>query len=216
MICLTSTSTNLPKKAHLSDAAADIVATSITFDGKYIEYGTNLKMLPPDGYFGAVFPRSSISNYDLILANSVGVIDDYTGEWKIRFKRVKQPLLTLLYSEVSRLQQDYGDACAIYSKLKFYEIFKKHKLNFEIERLKHELRTLDKQIQITESFEKLYKIGDKIAQFTFLPKSNWTYQVVDVLPETTRGEGGFGSTTTENKSETPTKSGTKKKSSKAK
>jgi len=216
MTCLTSTKTNLPKKAHSSDAAADIVATSVIFDGKYIEYGTNLKMLPPDGYFGAIFPRSSISNYDLILANSVGVIDDYTGEWKIRFKRVKQPLLTLLYSEATRLQQDYGDACAIYSKLKFYEVFKKSKLKFEIEQLKRELRTLDKQIQITESFEKIYQIGDKIAQFTFLPKVNWEYKVVDALPETTRGEGGFGSTTTENKSETPTKSGTKKKSSKAK
>jgi dUTP pyrophosphatase len=41
----------------------------------------------PMGYVGLVFPRSSISKYDLRLANCVAVIDaGYRGPIKLRFK----------------------------------------------------------------------------------------------------------------------------------
>lgn len=55
---------------------------------KFIEYGTGLSIEIPQGFVGLIFPRSSITNRGLILANSVGVIDsDYRGEIKFRFKR---------------------------------------------------------------------------------------------------------------------------------
>ena len=42
----------------------------------------------PVGYVGLLFPRSSISNYDLTLSNSVGVVDSgYRGNIKFRFKQ---------------------------------------------------------------------------------------------------------------------------------
>ena len=58
----------------------------------YIEYEVELKIEPPDGCFTLLFPRSSISKYNLQLANSVGVIDNgYRGRIKIRFNYLWQP-----------------------------------------------------------------------------------------------------------------------------
>ena len=55
---------------------------------KYIEYGTGLAFEVPEGYVMLIFPRSSVSKYDLSLANAVGVLDSsYRGELKLRFKR---------------------------------------------------------------------------------------------------------------------------------
>lgn len=81
------------------DAGIDLIASEDpTFnleDGevKYIEYATGVRVAPNNSSIhGFIFPRSSISNYDLILANSVAVIDSsYRGEIKLRF-RVINPL----------------------------------------------------------------------------------------------------------------------------
>ncbi len=82
-------SARLPKIAKDGDAGADLVATSKTFDEKrgYLEFGTGLSIEIPRGYVGLIFPRSSISNVNLTMANCVGVIDSgYRGEVKIRYK----------------------------------------------------------------------------------------------------------------------------------
>ncbi len=81
----------LPKKAKESDAGYDIVAIddgTFTPEG-YVSYRTGLSISPPKGYHVLIFPRSSISNYDLVLANSVGLVDNgYRGEIMVRFKPV--------------------------------------------------------------------------------------------------------------------------------
>lgn len=48
---------------------------------------TGLKVEIPEGYFGAIYPRSSTGvKRNLMLANTVGVIDsDYRGEIKVFF-----------------------------------------------------------------------------------------------------------------------------------
>lgn len=72
--------------SSLGNAGADLYAISKTFREGFIEYGTGLAFEIPEGYVGLLFPRSSISNKDLTLANSVGVIDSsYRGEVKMRF-----------------------------------------------------------------------------------------------------------------------------------
>ena len=184
---------NLPEKAHETDACADLTATSITLDKDYIEYGTGLKMLPPKGYFGLVFPRSSVSKYDLVLANSVGMIDEYTGEWKVRFKRLKKPVLDSLYNLFETKRNRFIEKRKYCESLSFINPIRNRVWN-EIQVLKADIEDIDKQIQYMESFEKLYQLGDKIAQIMFLPKIEWSYQVVDKLPETVRGSGSFGST----------------------
>lgn len=83
----------IPTKAHPTDAGLDLTATSVhkVDEGEfgYIEYGTSLSIEMEPGFTGFLFPRSSVSKTGLILANSVGVIDQgYTGEIILRFKYI--------------------------------------------------------------------------------------------------------------------------------
>ena len=79
----------LPSKAHVTDAGFDLVATSKEYDQDgNIVYGTGLAFEIPEGYVGLLFPRSSNAKKDLLLSNSVGVIDSgYRGEVSFKFKK---------------------------------------------------------------------------------------------------------------------------------
>ena len=78
-----------PSYACHGDAGLDLKAISITVTEDYIEYGTGLAIEIPYGFAAFIYPRSSISNYSLILANSVGLVDSgYKGELKVRFKKI--------------------------------------------------------------------------------------------------------------------------------
>ena len=65
----------------------------------YIEYDLNIKIdgFQPvnsinDDIYTLVFPRSSVSRYNLLLANSVAVIDSgFRSTIKVRFKYIVQP-----------------------------------------------------------------------------------------------------------------------------
>jgi dUTPase len=95
----------LPQKAFNDDAAYDVVALSepnvvgVFKKGlweciDYIEYSTNLFVMPNenDPVKILIYPRSSISKYNLLLCNSVGTVDNsYRGEIKLRFKYISQP-----------------------------------------------------------------------------------------------------------------------------
>lgn len=77
----------IPSYSRSGDAGLDLTATSKEENSLYTEYGTGLAIAIPKGYVGYIFPRSSLSNYDQVLANHVGVIDsNYRGEIKFRFK----------------------------------------------------------------------------------------------------------------------------------
>jgi dUTP pyrophosphatase len=79
-----------PKYAKESDAGMDLVATSIIENTSFqITYGLGIAMEIPDGMVGLVFPRSSIRNTELMLSNSVGVIDaGYRGELQATFNKL--------------------------------------------------------------------------------------------------------------------------------
>jgi|688.fasta_scaffold02731_17 dUTPase len=93
------------------DSGYDIIASSepsiqgieLDGDGNYlsidfIEYETNLIIQPQEGYHTYIFPRSSISKYNLVLANSIGLIDNgYRGTLKLRFKYIAQPIDYKIY-----------------------------------------------------------------------------------------------------------------------
>lgn len=77
-----------PKYAKPGDAGMDVYAVSKNETDKYIEYGTGLAFEILEGYVMLIFPRSSVSNTDLVMANSVGVLDSgYRGELKLRFRK---------------------------------------------------------------------------------------------------------------------------------
>lgn len=107
---------DLPKKGTDRATGYDIVTTSepeivgettdnITYTRvDYIQYKTNLKLAVQKerefSNFGykdidhdvLAFPRSSVSKYNLVLANCIGLIDaDYRGEVLLRFKYQWQP-----------------------------------------------------------------------------------------------------------------------------
>ncbi len=76
-----------PKRAHSDDAGYDLVAVSREINSDYIEYDTGIAVEIPHGHVGLMFPRSSISKVDLVLCNSVGVIDSgFRGSIKARFR----------------------------------------------------------------------------------------------------------------------------------
>ena len=79
----------MPTRAHKGDAGFDLVAVFGGWDaaeGMYV-YGTGIAVEIPEGYVGLVFPRSSIAKKDLVLSNSVGVIDSgYRGEILAKFR----------------------------------------------------------------------------------------------------------------------------------
>lgn len=79
----------IPAYATDGSAGMDITAISKTYDDDgNIVYGTGLAFEIPQGYVGLLFPRSSNAKMNLILTNSVGVIDsDYRGEVTFKFKR---------------------------------------------------------------------------------------------------------------------------------
>ena len=78
----------IPKYAHPTDAGLDLTAVSYERDSNnLIVYHTGLSIGIPKGYVGLIYPRSSISKYDLELTNSVGVIDSgYRGEILFKFR----------------------------------------------------------------------------------------------------------------------------------
>ena len=68
----------IPKYSKPGDAGMDLTAININFIEDPIdclEYCTGLSIEIPEGYVGLIFPRSSISKKELLLSNSVGVID---------------------------------------------------------------------------------------------------------------------------------------------
>lgn len=78
----------MPTYAHAGDAGMDVYAVSKNETDKFIEYGTGLSFELPSDHVMLLYPRSSISNLNLTLANSVGVLDSgYRGELKLRFRK---------------------------------------------------------------------------------------------------------------------------------
>ena len=79
----------IPRYAKPGDAGMDLYAVSMESTPDYIQYDTGLAIEIPEGYVGLLFPRSSNSKKDLLLCNSVGVIDSgYRGSVCARFQRI--------------------------------------------------------------------------------------------------------------------------------
>lgn len=78
-----------PIRKYDVDAGFDLYAVSKETTNDYIEYLTGIAFEIPEGYVGLIFPRSSVTKYDLMLKNCVGVVDaSYRGEIRCRFTPV--------------------------------------------------------------------------------------------------------------------------------
>jgi dUTP pyrophosphatase len=144
----------------------DLVAVSRKFDEfGNVHYGTGLAFEIPYGYVGLLFPRSSNAKKDLILSNSVGVLDsNYRGEVSFKFK----PSVVLFDNDYAQ-EGTLGDDGNTFDNIV----------------VPTEDNGLDFQI---------YEVGDRIGQIIILPYPQIEFLEVDELGSTERGEGGYGST----------------------
>ena len=80
----------VPTYAKHGDAGMDLTAISKNYDEHgNVCYSTGLAFEIPNGFAGFLFPRSSNTKKDLILGNSVGVIDSgYRGEVVFKFREL--------------------------------------------------------------------------------------------------------------------------------
>ena len=80
----------IPTYAKHGDAGMDLTAISKEYDEHgNVCYGTGLAFEIPNGFAGFLFPRSSNTKKDLILGNSVGLIDSgYRGEVVFKFREL--------------------------------------------------------------------------------------------------------------------------------
>lgn len=83
----------IPKYAKPGDAGLDLTAISMEYvrdnNTDYYEYKFGLSVEIPSGYVGLIFPRSSITNTDLMLSNHVGVVDSgFRGSLTARFRKL--------------------------------------------------------------------------------------------------------------------------------
>ena len=155
----------IPTKAHPTDVGFDLTATKVNITEDYVEYETGIALQLPIGYFAFIVPRSSNSKKDLLLANSVGTIDQaYIGELKFRFKRVIMPVM-----EDVVITPPTGDTLT-------------------------DARNTCKVSGLAYRDDHIYKVGDKIGQLIILPYPEINLVETDELYETDRGENGFGST----------------------
>ena len=81
----------LPKRAHATDAGADLMSTEdleiYPGEQKLVDTGVAVKI--PEGYGGFVFNRSSQGKKGISIPHSVGVIDsDYRGNIKVILKNI--------------------------------------------------------------------------------------------------------------------------------
>ena len=113
----------IPTYSQEGDAGMDLVATSESYDEfGNIVYGTGLSFEIPKGYVSLLFPRSSNANKQILLSNSVGVIDSgYRGEVTLKFKSTVRvlssgTLINRLYNLFKRIPKKlsvknyYGNA----------------------------------------------------------------------------------------------------------
>lgn len=153
----------MPSKAHPTDAGFDMVATGINETEDYLEYKTDIAIQLPKGYCALLFPRSSNSKKDLLLANSVGLVDEgYIGEIRFRFKRILMPVI-----------QDVMIAPPTGDILK-------------------DVQNTRKMPGIAYRDDHIYKEGDKVGQLVIMPIPEITLVETNELAETDRGDSGFG------------------------
>lgn len=171
-----------------------IVGETVEYNGQtyykridYLEYHTALHISPQDGRrvnggvpehcHTLIHPRSSVRKYNLLLANSIGLIDnDYRGEILVCYKYVWQP-------------EDYV--------VEMEPVFDNENPNIVVDRFP------TGRLLGAINTSKIYKKGDKVAQLVASQTIPSVYEFVSELDQTVRGEGGFGHTDTKTLGVTP-------------
>lgn len=164
----------IPTKAHNTDNGYDIYATNVEYDEKmdcYI-YHTGIAVKVPVGYSLDVIPKSRHRRTHCYMPNTPGDVDPgYTGEILVNYK----PRLP----KVVRIALNY-----------IIEYVWEHRCV--------PIRSTTIKTKLHLEGVPPYGAGEAIAQCYLTPHPDIVFNKVDKLPETERGEGGHGSTQTNN------------------
>lgn len=115
----------LPNYATDGSNGLDLTATAVVVHPDYVEVRTAISVEIPKGYVGLLFPRSSITKTNMILGNSVGVIDsDYRGEIMFRFKVLDDPNMSVFkYAKIYKQGEKVGQLLLVAApKLEVIEV----------------------------------------------------------------------------------------------
>lgn len=105
--CQVQPGAQLPKRAHASDAGADLFSYEdheiYPEEQKLVDTGIAIKI--PEGYAGFIFNRSSQGKKGITIPHSVGVIDsDYRGNLKVLLKNIgEDPYKILAGDRIAQL-----------------------------------------------------------------------------------------------------------------
>lgn len=169
----------IPKYAHPGDLGMDVKAVDVMYDfinDVYIYY-TGLACETKKGVGLLGFVRSSNFRTDCYLTNHVGLIDsaEYRGEIQFRFKNRTSMSARI---EMSALRE--------FAMLPWYKrIFTSYKDIYD--------KTREELISKALDYSP-YNIGDKIGQFVVIESPEVSIKEAKKLSETSRGDGGHGST----------------------
>lgn len=164
-----------PLRGSAGAAAWDIAAAEDAALKPYVaaRISSGIRARIPEGHCLLILSRSGFSfKNQIIIPNSVGVIDeDYRGIIGLGMMWAPSPL------DVIELAEVFGTPPDGFSRL-----------NHE----KHE-RT---HLRLRYREDAVFKVrrGDRIAQALLIPYVEQEWRQFDALPETARGENGFGST----------------------
>jgi len=171
-------SVEIPKYAHNGDAGLDLKAFEVEYDvlKDTLIYRTGLSIEIPEGYVGLIYPRSSIADKDLMLTNSVGVIDStFRGEILVKFKLIPDYISTIFDKSCKECTDVGLDAIIDSGEFLIFNDYR--------DLAESNLTPLN-----------VYKIGNKIAQLIIIPYPKVVFEEVDSLSTSERGNNGYGST----------------------
>lgn len=95
-----------PIYSREGDACLDLFCSGVRHKEEYIEYSTGIAFEIPEGYVGLIYPRSSITKKEIILKNSVGVIDpNFRGYVTVRCMQTVNKMLANGYRIGERCAQ---------------------------------------------------------------------------------------------------------------
>jgi len=94
----------IPSKSHLGDVGYDLSVSTIEDLGDRLRIGTGIAAQPEIGWFFEVYSRSSLQKQNLMLMNSVGIVDQsYTGEITLMLWKTKPEATVAVGDRVAQL-----------------------------------------------------------------------------------------------------------------
>jgi dUTP pyrophosphatase len=168
----------VPERKTAGAAAADVYAVKDTElkPGETTPVGLGIKVAIPEGYELVLVPRSGLSCKGVVVRNSPGTIDsDYRGE-----------VMVILKHEPENLCQAVSKAYKI-----LFEFAKNLVTTAAFDTARSRLMDHVKNDPLQPY---TIKAGDRIGQLKLHKVIPHSYQEVDSLDETERGDGGLGST----------------------